>query len=315
VKGVGLEQEYKGMFDRILIAVDGSDEARHAARRGLGLAKVLNTTVEVLHVVPQKSLRVTQTADEQTQLRDRGETALSEIEELASELNYPVSTQLSEGKPATRISEYAAEQDADLIVIGRQGMTGLGKRLLGGVTEQVLHQSDVPVFVVPDADQVIEAVTEYARILIPTDGSENAEVATPYGTAIAQSYESDVHILNIVDLQAAGGAFNAGGLEKEFIERLEARGQEAVERIENEIEETTSSLDVVTAVERTTSFDGAAAGVREYVEKNDIDLLVMGSHGRSNFRRQLLGSIASSVLRTVDVPVLVVKRAARENDL
>jgi nucleotide-binding universal stress UspA family protein len=49
-----------------------------------------------------------------------------------------------EGKPAVRISEYADEQGADLIVVGRQGLTGLGRRLLGGVTEQVLHRSEVP---------------------------------------------------------------------------------------------------------------------------------------------------------------------------
>nr|WP_267195338.1 universal stress protein [Halegenticoccus tardaugens] len=244
------------MFDRIVIAVDGSDEAKHAATHGLDLAKILNATVDVLHVVPQKALRLTQTADEQTRLRDRGEAALSEIEELASERDYPIMSTLSEGKPAAEINEYTAEQNADLIIIERQGMTGLGKRLLGGVTEQVLHQSDVPVFVVPDADQMIEGTTEYGRILISTDGSENAEVATQYGTAIAQPYDSDIHVLNIVDLQAAGGAFNAGGLEKEFLERLETRGQEAVERGENEIEDTAPDLDVVTAVERTTSFEG-----------------------------------------------------------
>lgn len=81
-----------------------------------------------------------------------------------------------------------------------------------------------------------------------------------------------------------------------------------VERVVKEIGETAPDLDVSTAVERTTSFDGAAAGVREYIEDNDIDLVVMGSHGRSNLQRQLLGSVASTVLRTVDVPVLIVKR-------
>lgn len=56
--------------------------------------------------------------------------------------------------------------------------------------------------------------------------------------------------------------------------------------------------------------EGAATGVQDYVGKTEIDLVVMGSHGRSNLKRQLLGSVASTVLRTVDVPVLVVKRTA-----
>ncbi|RLM89083.1 universal stress protein [Haloarcula sp. Atlit-7R] len=298
------------MFDRIIIAVDGSAEAKHAARRGIDLAKVVDASVDVLHVVPRKSLRLTQTADEQSRVRDRGEDVLSEIEELASDRDYPITTTLSEGKPAARISEYAADQNADLMAIGRQGMTGLGKRLLGGVTEQVLHQSDVPVFVIPDGDRVSGEITEYGRMLILTDGSENAEEVTQYGAAIAQPYDSDVHVLNVVDLQAAGGAFNAGGLEKEFIERLDTQGQEAVDRVVTEIEDTRSDFNILTAVERTNSFEGAAAGICEYVDNNQINLVVMGSHGRSNLRRQLLGSVASTVLRTVDVPVLIAKRSA-----
>jgi len=299
------------MFDRIVIAVDGSDEATHAAKRGLELAKRLDAAVDVLHVLPQKSLRLVQTADEKTRLRDRGEAVLTEIEALATELDQPITTQLTEGQPATQISDYAAEEGADLVVIGRQGMTGLGKRLLGGVTEQVLHRSTVPVFVVPHGEQGPEETAEYARILIPTDGSENAEVTTQYGVPIAQTYGSGVHVLNVVDLLTAGGPFDAGGLETEFIERLEARGQEAVQRVAAEIDDTAPGLDVRTAVERTTSLGGVAAGIREYVETNDIDLVVMGSHGRSNLRRQLLGSVASTVLRTVDVPVLIVEREPR----
>jgi len=297
------------MYDRIVIAVDGSDEARQAARRGIRLAQGFGATVDVLSVVEQKALQLTETSAEKAQLRERGEAALTEIEELASEFGHPVTTNLLEGKPAVRISEYADEQDADLIVVGRQGLTGLGRRLLGGVTERVLHRSDVPVLVISGKDNDVDVEDDYSRVLITTDGSENAEVAIPHGTAIAQRYGSEVHVLNVVDIQAAGGAFNAGGLEKEFLERLDARGQEAVDSVADEIKESAPDLTVETAVERTTSFDGAAAGVREYVEENEVDIVVMGSHGRSNFKRQILGSVASTVLRTVDVPVLVVKRA------
>jgi nucleotide-binding universal stress UspA family protein len=114
----------------------------------------------------------------------------------------------------------------------------------------------------------------------------------------------------VADLQAAGGAFDAGGLERELIERLEARGQEAVDRVRDEITDTDPNVEVQTAVERSTSFEGAAAGVRDYVRNTGVSLVVMGSHGRSNLGRQLLGSVASTVVRTVDVPVLVVKRTA-----
>lgn len=298
------------MYDRILIPVDGSDEAKHAARRGLELARGFDATVSVLHVVEGNSLQLTRTAEEEARLRERGETVLAEIVDLASELDRSVTTKLTEGKPAVRISEYADDRNADLVVIGRQGMTGLGKRLLGGVTEQVLHRSDTPVFVVPDDNGASEKTAGYSRILLPTDGSENAQAATPHGAAIAQQFDSTVHVLNVLDLQAAGGMFDAGGLEKEFLDRLETRGQTAVDTVTDRVRRIAPDVGVRTAVERTTSYDGAAAGVREYVETTGIDLVVMGSHGRSNLERQLLGSVAATVLRTVDVPVLVVKQTS-----
>jgi nucleotide-binding universal stress UspA family protein len=297
------------MYDRVLIAVDGSEEATNAARRGLELARMFDATVSVLHVVERRSLRLTETADEKTRLREQGERVLEEVSELTTEFDRPARSVLTEGKPATKIGDVADEESADLIVVGRQGMTGLGKRLLGGVTEQVLRRSDVPVFVVPDGDGVPEARSDYARILIPTDGSENADTAIPHGVAIARNARSTVHVLNVVDVQAAGGMFSAGGLETEFVQRLEDRGQEAVEGVADDVHEAAPKLDVETAVERTTSHEGAPVGVREYVEESGIDLIVMGTHGRSNLERQLFGSVASTVLRTVDVPVLVVKRS------
>lgn len=296
------------MYDRVVIAVDGSDEARAAARRGIALAAGFDADVDVLHVVPRAALRLTVTADERSELRERGEAILSEIEGVAADLGHPVSTMLREGRPASTICEYVTETDAALVVLGRQGMTGLGKRLLGGVTERVLHQSDAPVLVVPEDADLAGDGSEYSRILLPTDGSENAERATPHAVALAENRDAAIHVLHVVDLQAAGGVFDAGGLRSEFVERLEARGEAAVSDVASEIADASPDAEVVTTVERTTSYDGAAAGISGYADREDVDLVVMGSHGRSNLRRQLLGSTASTVLRTVDVPVLVVTR-------
>jgi len=296
------------MYDRIVLPVDGSDEAKRAARLGLELARTLGATVDVLHVVDRKALALARTADEKRRLRERGEAALEEIESLASELDQPVATTLLEGAPAARITEYAADRDADLVVVGRQGRTGLGKRLLGGVTEQVLSGGETPVLVVPGLDREPERDAEFSRVLLTTDGSENADDAIPNAASIAASYGASVDVLYVVDLYAAGGPFNVGGLDGEFVDRLRERGRGAVEGVAGAVEDAAPDVPVRTAVERTTSHRGAAAGIVEYVEENGIDLVVMGSQGRSNLKRQLLGSVASTVLRTVDVPVLVAQR-------
>jgi nucleotide-binding universal stress UspA family protein len=297
------------MYDRILIAVDGSEEARHAARRGLGVARAADATVHVVAVVERKALRLTETSTERARVRERAGETLAAIETLADELDYPVTTHLAEGSPADRIAAVADEQGADLIVVGRQGLTGLGRRLLGGVTERLVHRSDVPVLVVPGGDGAGDGDDgdECARVLVTTDGSEAADAAIPHGVGIARQFGASLHVVNVVDIQAAGGVFGAGGLEREFLERLDAEGRRAVEAVEGTVRDAAPELDVTTAVERTSSFEGAPAGIRAYVAANDIDLVVMGSRGRSGLRRGLLGSVASGVLRTVDVPVVVVQ--------
>jgi nucleotide-binding universal stress UspA family protein len=295
------------MYDHIVIPVDGSDEAKRAARRGLDLARDVDATVDVLHVVEDRTLGLAKGPEEEGRVRERGEAVLAELEAIASERDQSITTRLLEGKPSVEIRKFVRDRDAALIVIGTRGPTNVGKRLLGGVTQKLLQRSGVPVLVVPPGAESYEADGEYDRILLPTDGSENAHLATEHGIGLARTYESTVHVLNVVDLQAEGGVFDAGGLETEFVERLEARGQAAVDTVVEEIEDAAPDRPVKSAVVRTASFDGAAAAIAEYVTEHDVDLVVMGSRGRSNLQRHLLGSVSSAVLRTVTVPVLIVR--------
>jgi len=293
------------MYDRILIPVDGSDEATQAARRGLEFARRFDAAVDVLHVIDRRSS--TRTSDEQAQLHERGEEIVGEIERLAADHDQSVTTTVTDGSPAARIARLAADYETGLIVIGRQGITGLGKRILGGVTEGVLHRSDVPVLVVPKGDRSTGDSFDYDRLLVPTDGSDNATRAVPHVRAVARQCGATAHVLSVIDLQAAGGAFSAGGLEGSFVDRLEDEGEAIVDELAAEID-AAGDVDVETAVEKT-SLDGVAAEIREYIGAHNIDLVVMGSHGRSNLRRQLLGSVSGAVLRSVDVPVLLVTRS------
>ncbi|WP_188785721.1 universal stress protein [Halobellus salinus] len=295
------------MYDHIVLPVDGSDEATAAAGHGLALAATFDATVSVLHVVERRALRITATNDERTRLRSRGEAIVDEVSGLAADAQ-SVTTDVAEGTPADRIAAHAVDRDADLIVVGRQGATGLGKRFLGGVTERLLGRSATPVLVVPGADAAADA--DYSRILFPTDGSDAAPPATHHSAALARVSGAAVHVLNVVDLQAAGGVFNAGGLDPEFVDRLERRGHDAVGAVADELGETAPDVEVHTAVERATPRGSVAARVRDYVDTAGVDLVVMGASGRSNRNRQLLGSVASTVLRTVDVPVLVVPPAS-----
>lgn len=294
------------MYSHVVVAVDGSEEATRAAACALDAARLFGATIDAVHVVERRALRLSSSPDEAERLRARGEAVLAGVEDLAAERDVAVETVLRAGAPAEQVAAFATERSADLLVVGRQGATGLGRRLLGGVTERLLHRTDLPVLVVPGERAV--NVTACSRLLVPTDGSENAATAAPHGAALASHVGATVHLLNVVDIQSAGGPFAAGGLDAEFVDRLETRGAEAVDRLADALHDADTDVPVETAVVRTTAFDGVATGICDYVADADIDLIVMGSHGRSNLRRSLLGSVASTVLRTVGVPVVVVPR-------
>jgi len=148
----------------------------------------------------------------------------------------------------------------------------------------------------------------YDTVLVPTDGSEHAERAGAHAAFLARAFDASIHLLNVVDLQAAGGAFDAGGLEQSFLERLESEGEAAAERAAAAVQEDVPDAAVETVVERART-ESAAELIREHVADHGIDLVVMGSRGRSTVKQKLLGSVAAGVLQTVDVPVLVAPEA------
>ncbi|WP_338741911.1 universal stress protein [Haloplanus salilacus] len=274
------------MFDDVLIAVDGSECARRAAKHGFELAARYDAEATVVTVYGG--------ADE------RGRAVLDETAALATDVGVPVESELLSGKPASTIAGRAADGGADLVVVGRQGRSGVAKRILGSVTERLLRRSDVPVLTVPAGDIEDDTGADYGTVLATTDGSEVAERVAPYGADIARRFGATLHALSVVDIQAEAGVFNAGGVGKEFVERLETRGRQAVDDLVDGID--TADFEVRTSVVRGTAHDAIA----DYVDDEGVDLLVMSSEGQTNLAGQQLGTVTGRVLRSVDRPVLVV---------
>ncbi|MDR5674077.1 Nucleotide-binding protein, UspA family [Halalkaliarchaeum sp. AArc-CO] len=141
----------------------------------------------------------------------------------------------------------------------------------------------------------------YDRILIPTDGSPAAEAAIEHAIDIAEKYDATVHALFVVD-GAAYSTLEAGA--EIVMEALESEGKRAVERIAEIADD--AGLDCETSVVSGTAY----RSIREYIDDHDIDLVVMGTHGRRGIDRYLLGSVTERVVRTSDVPVLTVRKPA-----
>lgn len=137
----------------------------------------------------------------------------------------------------------------------------------------------------------------YDRVLIPTDGSEGAETAVEPAVQIAEKFGAEIHTVYAVDPSAVPSDIAGSGM----IESLETEGERATRSIVEQVEAAglTAYSDVV---------DGPPTqAILDYIEDHAIDLVVMGTHGRTGLDRVLLGSVTERLVRSSPVPVLTVR--------
>lgn len=204
------------------------------------------------------------------------------------------------GDPVEQISERAAKIGAELVVMASHGRSGLSRFVRGSVAENVIRRSTVPVLVAnPRAVDTAAATGELAfqRILVPLDGSDVALDVLPLAETVAKRYGAEVLLLRVTAPPAAAlveGAYyppmvfpspheTAASLEP-VRQRLAAQGIRA----------------------RTLSGLGPEAlEIVDIADREQVDLVVMSTHGRSGVSRWLFGSVAEQVLRHCTRPLLV----------
>ncbi|QIB73797.1 universal stress protein [Halogeometricum borinquense] len=140
----------------------------------------------------------------------------------------------------------------------------------------------------------------YDRILVPTDGSDCANAAVDHAADLASKYDAEVHILYVVDVRVSGQGQWALDTETVY-EAGQEHGQAVVEQVAEQLESKAVAVKPVVK----TGVPGRE--IREYVDEEACDLVVMGTHGRTGLDRYLLGSVAERIVRTSDVPVLTVR--------
>lgn len=135
------------MYDNILIPADGSKDAERGVAHGIDLAAALGATVHVLYVVEEGGNPwLSEPMDDQTErAKEYGEEVTGEVADRAAAAGVECVTAVKVSpRVHTKITDYAEENDIDLIVIG-SGYRGKIGNLLGSTAEKVLNSSKVPV--------------------------------------------------------------------------------------------------------------------------------------------------------------------------
>ncbi len=271
-----------GPWERLLACTDGSEEGQHAVAQALSLGRACAGKVYVLQVVkiiPEfeavaPDLRVCLEEEIERQKAATAAAAAQRGVELECRILYSIS-------PFAAIVAEAEKLMPQIIIIGRYGRTAMERLFMGSITARVIGLSPINVLVVPR-----EASLAFQRLLIASDGSSYSDAALTEATAMAARAGSE--LLGV-----------------------------AVAREEGEISETQEILHrMLTAANREgVSFQGfspqglaADEGIIQVALENRVDLIIMGSHGRTGFKRLLMGSVTERVIGQAPCPVLVVKK-------
>jgi nucleotide-binding universal stress UspA family protein len=279
----------------VLWATDFSDESKEALAYARFFAKTFGAKLTALHVVPDFAPALYEAwPDAQAELAGKIEaTKISAKAQLAHMCQTggvcPDKTVIAEGSAAKVILDTARKEDADLIVVGRKGISGHEQNLIGSVTHQILRSAHVPVLVTKGTKARPEAVK---KILVPTDFSDEEDIERNHAWKLAKGLDSSLTFLYVMEL--FGHDFRlTDAMFDQVLKKLQARKKREHEDVE-------IGEDVTKAVH-------AWEGIIDYAETKGFGLIVMSTtvHKLARF---FLGSTTEKVIAHCRVPVFAIPR-------
>jgi len=299
-----------------LVPVDGSAQSDAAIVHSVRFTEIYGAELTAIHVVDSSVYRDPEIVEG---MEAAGESYLERVKEVAAENGVTVaSAKVVIGRPFDEITNLAREIDASVIFMGATGADHSTR--IGGTANRVLRGAECHVMLVrggiPTGD--------YKNILIPTDGSKDAEYAAQSGASTARRVGAKISACNIVDtghlfekrIVGAGGV-GAGrhygdviSLPKSAIKRMRDRLLDESAKVADRVKAIAESKGVLAEI---IVRDGnPAQEILKIIRDEGIDLVVMGYSGRSIVSRALLGSVAEKVASTAPCSVIVVRSSRME---
>jgi nucleotide-binding universal stress UspA family protein len=200
------------------------------------------------------------------------------------------------GRAADEVIEAAA--GADLVLIATHGRSGVARWWLGSVADKVVREVACPVLLIGPNVRQDFAAGAMRRVLLPLDGSQQAEEALPVAVWIAGLTGAEIEVVRCMSLTPVAYDPSMSIYSADLIDSLEEAVREYLAGVEQRLAGKT--------VKTTMLVGGAGEMLLEHLEKEPADLVVMTSHGRSGVQRVALGSVTDRLLHG-PAPVLVVR--------
>lgn len=283
------------MSNPVMVTIDGSEKDDRALAVAAALAELASADLHLVRVfdTPVEGLSpragALGVANAAAELRDGARRALADTAaRLAADTGRAVTGELLEGADvAGTLTRHAAERDVRVVVMGTRAARAVGRALRGSVADRVMRESPRPVVLVPPgADFMRDKRVQVGRVLLPLDGSALAARSVDYLLGLPRANELEYVLLEVVPTCGDRERVEATRRLEAAAERVRARGARAVE---------------VAVMEA----DDPAAAITAAIREALVELIVMSTRGAGGLRRMALGSVAEGVVRTSEVPVML----------
>lgn len=290
---------------QILLAVDGSEHAYQAARLLRTLPCFPDCTLTAMMVV----------VPHLTSFNYYVDSVLEKTTGLLTEDPGPMVKVLKVfgANPAEQINQYAAERHIDLVVLGAQGLRSTLGILLGGTAQQVVEYAGCPVLIVRSATRRMQ------RLLLVTDGSEHSQMARNFLGRFSLPEGARIDLGHVMPPALVPGpesqAWEPAGGERpvdappEVLELLNRQIEEDEQRGKAILAEAAAALRSAEAPlgECVLLRGDAATEILQYVDDNQVDLIVAGSRGLSRVEGWWLGSVSRKLVHYAPCSTLIVR--------
>jgi len=294
----------------ILVPLDGSETAEGALSCAATLAEALRTHMVLITAwegVDSElgSRRPALMLEVDANARDHYTAYLHGVRERMKDPS--VRTIVRSGDAVDEILSAATETGARMIVMATHGRSGLSRWLYGSTAARLLRESHLPLVAVgPGALRPTIERRPLRRVAVALDGSRIAEQAVPAARAIAEAAGAELMLIECVGWAVQQYPYGLpAALAPELDDELEAAARTYL----LEQRELLAPMAAQAFVVRGSTADGLI----EFVDQQEIDLVVMTTHAREGAARAVLGSTADRMLQGA-APVLLIVAATGEGD-
>ncbi len=296
------------MFKHLLVPLDGSKLAEASLPVALNLGLKLGASITLLHIIEK---------DASPEIH--GDRHLTDEDEACKYLNHVVETffppeltvethvHTEKVSDVTRsIVDHSGEFAPDLIVMCTHGAGGWREVVVGSIAQQVIGLGKTPILLVRAGEAGAVPFTAFKNILVPLDGDADHELCLTDAVELAKSFEGSLLLLTVVHTlgtlpgkRAATGRMLPGAM-RALLDIDEQNAAEYLEKLAGKLSE--EGLNVSTRVRR----GDPAQQILSQAQPQDIDLIVLGTHGKSGMDAFWTGSVAPKVVTGAKVPLLLV---------